>query len=80
MIHCMRTTMNLPDALLSQAKRQAAAEGRTLTSLVEEALRARLGMVNAQVRTTVELPSWEGGGFLVDITDPDAMWEALDAG
>lgn len=36
----MRTTVHLPDELLVRAKRKAAAEGRTLTSLIEEGLRA----------------------------------------
>lgn len=34
-----RTTVRLPDALLHQAKRRAAAEGRTLTALIEQGLR-----------------------------------------
>ena len=34
-----RTTVRLPDDLLRRAKRKAAAEGRTLTSLVEDGLR-----------------------------------------
>ena len=34
-----RTTVRLPKELLSQAKRKAAAEGRTLTSLIEDGLR-----------------------------------------
>ncbi len=34
-----RTTVRLPEALIRRAKRKAAAEGRTLTSLIEEGLR-----------------------------------------
>ena len=34
-----RTTIRLPDELLTRAKRKAAAEGRTLTSLIEQGLR-----------------------------------------
>jgi hypothetical protein len=34
-----RTTIRLPRELLARAKRKAAAEGRTLTSLIEEGLR-----------------------------------------
>ncbi len=34
-----RTTVRLPDDLLTRAKRKAANEGRTLTSLIEEGLR-----------------------------------------
>jgi len=33
-----RTTIRLPQPLLARAKRKAAAEGRTLTSLIEEGL------------------------------------------
>ena len=35
-----RTTVRLPEELLSRARRKAAAEGRTLTSLIEEGLRS----------------------------------------
>ena len=34
-----RTTVRLPDDLLKRAKRKAAQEGRTLTSLIEDGLR-----------------------------------------
>jgi hypothetical protein len=34
-----RTTIRLPDDLISRAKSKAAAEGRTLTALIEEGLR-----------------------------------------
>jgi hypothetical protein len=34
-----RTTVRLPEDLLNSAKRKAAAEGRTLTSLIENGLR-----------------------------------------
>jgi hypothetical protein len=35
----MRTTVRLPEDLLRRAKRKAAAEGRTLTALIEDGLR-----------------------------------------
>jgi hypothetical protein len=34
-----RTTVRLPEDLIRRAKRKAAAEGRTLTSLIEDGLR-----------------------------------------
>lgn len=34
-----RTTVRLPDALIIRAKKKAAAEGKTLTALIEEGLR-----------------------------------------
>jgi hypothetical protein len=38
MLGCMRTTIRIKDHLLKRAKKRAADEGRTLTSLIEEAL------------------------------------------
>lgn len=38
----MRTTLNLPDELYRSARVRAAEEGRTITSVMEEALRAYL--------------------------------------
>ena len=38
----MRTTLDLDDRLLRQAKKRAADEGETLTSLIERSLRAYL--------------------------------------
>ena len=38
----MRTTIRLPEELLKRAKRRASEEGRTLTDLIEEGLRAVL--------------------------------------
>ncbi|MGI5131673.1 ribbon-helix-helix protein, CopG family [Pseudonocardia sp. CA-107938] len=75
----MRTTVNLPDSLAEAVKARAAAEGRTVTSLIEEGL--RLVMASTPPSATRELPAFgdPGGRFLVDITDRDAVWAALDA-
>jgi hypothetical protein len=47
-----RTTVRLPGDLLNRAKRKAAAEGRTLTSLIEDGLR----LVTAEERKSSEAP------------------------
>lgn len=67
-----RTTIRLPDDLLLRAKHKAAADGRTLTSLIEEGLRL---VVNEKRRKTTAKPaqlpvSKATGGLLpgVDIT------------
>ena len=80
MLICMRTTMNLPDSLLESARRRAAEEGRTVTSLMEEALRELLSRPTS--RAEVEPLPTDGmqvGGFLIDIDDKDALWKVLDA-
>jgi hypothetical protein len=81
MFVCMRTTINLPDALAEAAKAKAAAERRTFTSVVEEGLRLVLDR-SAEPATREPLPSYgeRGARFLVDPADREALWAALDAG
>lgn len=78
MLVCMRTTLNLADGLAEEAKRRAAEEGRTLTSLIEEGLRLVLEL--ERPRRPVHLPTHgtPGDRVLVDILDRDALWDALD--
>lgn len=79
MLVCMRTTLNLPDALAEAVKARAAREGRTFTSLVEEGLRAVLDRDDEPAVPPLPAYGTPGGRFLVDITDRDALWAALDA-
>ena len=78
MLVCMRTTINLPDALLQAAKRRAAAQDRTLTSLIEEGLWRVLS--DSDEVEVPSLPTWGSGEgkVLVDLDDRDALWAALD--
>lgn len=79
MLICVRTTLNLSPALAAEAKQRAAAEGRTLTSFIEEALRDRLARHDDA--PTDPLPTFgdsRTSRFLVDIDDRDALWEALE--
>lgn len=67
--------MHLPDDLLKAAKLKAAAEGRTLTSLLEEGLRIVMADRPARRanRERVRLPvSTARGGFLPGV-DPIKM-------
>ena len=83
MLVCMRTTINLPDSLGAEAKALAVAEGRTFTSLVEEGLRSILAEpgVRASDAPVQPLPAFGDPEeqFLIDLTDRDALWSALDA-
>ena len=56
MLWHMRTTFRLRDDLLKKAKRRAAEEGRTLTSLVEEGLGLALARREGPVRSARPLP------------------------
>jgi predicted transcriptional regulator len=64
----MRTTIRLSEDLLRRAKKKAAEQGRTLTSLIEEALKAVLVESRPLRRTRVRLPiSKARGGTLPGI-------------
>lgn len=79
MLICMRTTINLPDGLAEAAKRRAAAEGRTFTSLIEEGLRTVIDRSTSH-DPTIALPSFgrRAGVILVDLHDREATWAALE--
>ena len=58
-----RTTVRLPEELLRQAKRRAAEQGRTLTALIEEALRLVIaGEKRPSPLTHNDPPISEAGG------------------
>jgi hypothetical protein len=74
----MRTTVDLPDELLRQARQQAALEGTTLTSLLTDGLRLRLGS-GAAPRPRRRLPISRAGGGLQPWIDPASNASLLDA-
>lgn len=77
-----RTTIRLPADPLKRAKRKAAAEGRTLTSLIEEGLRLVLtetGKVANDKRVMLPVSKATGGPMPgIDITDGSALQEMDD--
>jgi hypothetical protein len=78
----MRTTIRLSDDLLKRAKKRAAEEGRTLTSLVEDGLLLILSKTKAGRRTRIDLPvSRASGGVLsgVDLNSSSDLEEVMNA-
>jgi len=75
-----RTTVRLPEELLARAKRKAAAEGRTLTSLIEDGLRLVVSEERKPSKRKRVLPriSSATGGFTVDLTHFSAIQELED--
>jgi Bacterial antitoxin of type II TA system, VapB len=76
----MRTTINIDDDLLAEAKQVAARTGRTLTAVVEDALRESLHRRNRPGMRTIELPVFGEGGFQpgVDLDDSAALLELME--
>ena len=64
--HMKRTTLVLDSVLYAKLKARAAAEGRTLTEVVERALRLGLDGTTPTRRARITLPSYDLGPFLVD--------------
>jgi hypothetical protein len=62
----VRTTIRLDDALLARVKAEARRSGRTLTRVIEDAVRESLARTAAAVpgRQPVVLPTFRGGGPL----------------
>lgn len=73
----MKTTLILDDALAARLKREAAQQGRTMSELVEMALRL-LFKPPKRPAAPPELPSFDGGGSLVDVADRSALYEAME--
>ena len=77
MVSHMKTTLNVDDTVMAQLKREAARQGRTMSELVETALR---NLFRAQRKTAdlAPLPVFHSGGALVDIADRDALYQAME--
>jgi hypothetical protein len=77
-----RTTVRLPADLLNRAKRKAAAEGRTLTSLIEDGLRLVIAENRKAAKGKRVMPpvSTATGGPMpgIDLTDFSALQEMDD--
>jgi hypothetical protein len=77
----MKTTLDLNDALMTQAKAAAAQQRLSLTRLIEESLRLRLSM-RRPAGAAVVVPVYAGVGGLVlgvDGLSNKAMLDAADS-
>lgn len=76
----MKTTLDINDTLLADAKAAAARRRTTLTRLVEEGLQLRLRTARAAGKSGKrKLPVFKGHGGLVAGVDPTSNKAMLDA-
>jgi hypothetical protein len=73
----MKTTLDIDDRVMIDLKREAARQGRTMSELVETALRLLLRSPGER-NGLPPLPTFDSGGALVDIADRDALYRAID--
>ncbi len=77
----MRTTININDGLLSEAKKRAAETHRTLTAIIEDALRLVLREKNRKAETrATSIPTSGSGGILpgVNLDDSSSLLDRMD--
>ena len=77
MVFRMKTTLIIDDTVMAELKREAARQGRTMSDLVETALRLMLGSQRKRAAIP-QLPTFRSGGALVDIADRDALYHAME--
>lgn len=78
----MRTTIRIDETLLREAKQAAARSGKSLTALIEDALRESLAQQQrAKSREPVRLITVAGNGLRagVDLDDSASLLDTLDA-
>ena len=78
----MRTTINLPDELIAQIKKLAAASHSTVTAVIEDALRETLARRRRSGRREqVILKTYGKRGLLpgVDIDDTASMLDLMES-
>jgi hypothetical protein len=74
----MKTTLNIDDHVMQLLRQEAERSGRTMSELVETALRRLLQRRTAGPELA-PLPTFDSGGALVDIADRDALYRVMNA-
>lgn len=77
MVSHMKTTLNIDDTVMAQLKREAARQGRTMSDLVETALRMLLRTPKKKGNLP-PLPTFRSGGAMVDVADRAALYQAME--
>lgn len=81
MVCHMKTTLNIADSVMQRLREEAARRGTTMSALVEAGLRRLLAEASQSEGRPVGPPSlsaWNGGAELVDLSDRDALYRAME--
>jgi hypothetical protein len=73
----MKTTLNIDDTIMAELKREAARQGRTMSELVESALRLMLRAQRKRGKIPA-LPRFRSRGALVDVADRETLYQAME--
>ena len=80
MFLCMRTTIHIDNHLFTELKRIAADTGRTLTAVIQDALRESLSRRRKADRPNADLPLFHGTGVMpgVDLSDTASLLDLIE--
>ena len=81
MVCHMKTTLNIADSVMQRLREEATRRGTTMSALVEAGLRrllAESSLSDGQPAGLPPLPAWNGGAELVDLSDRDALYRAME--
>jgi hypothetical protein len=74
-----KTTLNIDDTVMARLRREAARQDKTMSELVEAALRLLFHTSARKSKPKLRpLPTFHGGKPLVDIADRNALYEVME--
>ena len=77
MVCHMKTTLNIHPTVMTKLKQEAARRGCTMSELVESALRTMLER-KKPAADLPPLPQFHCGGALVDVSNREALYTAME--
>jgi hypothetical protein len=77
MVFHMKTTFNIDDSVMARLREESVRQGKTITELVESALRLLLRQQKSK-KTLRELPSFKGGTPKVNIANREALYDLME--
>lgn len=77
MVSNMKTTLNISDVVMARLKQEALRRGRTMSELVETALRKLLAEQQPEEELP-ELPAFSSGGARVNGANRDALYDVME--
>ncbi len=72
-----KITLDIDDSIMAVLKQEAARRGCTMSELVASALRSFFQTRKSRPQLPA-LPAFKSGGALVDVSDRDALYQAME--
>lgn len=77
MVSHMKTTLNINEEVMRKLKQEAARTGKTMSELVEAALRDSFEKRRSPP-IEVNLPTFKGGRAMVDVANRDRLYDIME--